>query len=99
VVNCRFLKPMDLTTLDGLFRDHHVLVTVEDGTVVNGFGAALSAHVAEVAPDVRVGVLGAADRTWEHASRAAQLAEAGLDAGGIARKVRQLAAQESHSPA
>jgi len=99
VVNCRFLKPMDLTTLDGLFRDHHVLVTVEDGTVVNGFGAALSAHVAEVAPDVRVGVLGAADRTWEHAGRAAQLAEAGLDAAGIATKVRQLAAQRSHSPA
>jgi len=97
VVNCRFLKPMDLAMLEGLIKDHRLLVTVEDGTVVNGFGAALSAHVGEVAPDVRVGVLGAADRTWEHASRAAQLAEAGLDAEGIANKVRQLAGQESVS--
>ncbi|MDP2484043.1 MAG: transketolase C-terminal domain-containing protein, partial [Candidatus Palauibacterales bacterium] len=99
VVNCRFLKPMDLVTLEALVKDHRLLVTVEDGTVVNGFGAALSVHVGEVAPDVRVGVLGAADRTWEHASRAAQLAEAGLDAEGIANKVRQLAGHESLSSA
>jgi 1-deoxy-D-xylulose-5-phosphate synthase len=99
VLNCRFLKPMDLATLEGLFRDHRVLVTVEDGTVVNGFGAALAAHVAEVAPDVRVGVVGVPDTTWEHAAREVQLARAGLDAAGIARRVRQLAARESLSPA
>jgi 1-deoxy-D-xylulose-5-phosphate synthase len=99
VVNCRFLKPMDLTTLHGLLRDHRVLVSVEDGTAVNGFGAMLSAHVAEVAPEARVGVQGVPDRTWEHADRAAQLAEAGLTADGIADKVRQLAGRESLSPA
>jgi 1-deoxy-D-xylulose-5-phosphate synthase len=99
VVNCRFLKPMDLAVLDGLFKDHRVLVTVEDGTALNGFGAALAAHVAEVAPEVRVGVVGAPDTTWEHAAREAQLARAGLDATGIARRVRQLAARESLSPA
>jgi 1-deoxy-D-xylulose-5-phosphate synthase len=99
VVNCRFLKPMDLATLDSLLMTHRVLVTAEDGAVVNGFGAALAAHVAEASPDVRVGILGAADRTWDHASRPAQLAEAGLTADGIAAKVRQLAVQESLAPA
>jgi 1-deoxy-D-xylulose-5-phosphate synthase len=99
VVNCRFLKPMDLGMLDELLRHHRVLVTVEDGTIVNGFGAALSAHVAEVAPDVRVGVMGAADTTWEHAAREAQLARAGLDVAGIIGRVRQLAGRESLSPA
>jgi len=99
VVNCRFLKPMDLATLDALLQDHRVLVTVEDGTEVNGFGAALAAHVGDVAPEARVGILGVPDRTWEHAGRAAQLAEAGLTAEGIAEKVRQLAARESLSPA
>jgi 1-deoxy-D-xylulose-5-phosphate synthase len=99
VVNCRFLKPMDLPMLDGLCKDHRVLVTVEDGVALNGFGAALAAHVAEVAPDVRVGVVGAPDTTWEHAARATQLARAGLDAPGIARRVRELAARESLSPA
>jgi len=99
VVNCRFLKPMDLATLEAVLREHRVLVSVEDGTRVNGFGAALAAHVAGVAPDVRVGVLGVPDRTWEHAARAAQLAAAGLTPAGIADKVRQLAPRESFSPA
>jgi 1-deoxy-D-xylulose-5-phosphate synthase len=97
VVSCRFLKPMDHTLLELLVQDHRVLVTVEDGVVVNGFGATVAAHVGELAPDVRVSTLGVADRTWEHAARSAQLAEAGLDAAGIAAKVRALAEQESLS--
>jgi len=99
VVNCRFLKPMDGALLEAVLRDHRVLVTVEDGTEVNGFGAALAARVAETGSDARVGVLGVPDHTWEHAARAAQLAAAGLTAEGIARKVRQLAARESVSSA
>ena len=43
VVNCRFLKPMDEGMLEALAQRHRVLVTVEEGTVVNGFGA----HLAE----------------------------------------------------
>jgi 1-deoxy-D-xylulose-5-phosphate synthase len=99
VVNCRFLKPMDAATLEAVLRDHRVVVTVEDGTEVNGFGAALAARAGEFTPEVRVGVLGVADRTWEHASRAAQLAAAGLTPDGIAQRVRQLAARESFSSA
>ena len=99
VVNCRFLKPMDAAMLETVLHDHRVLVTVEDGAVVNGFGAALAARVAELAPEARVGVLGVPDRTWEHAARAAQLAAAGLTPDGIADKVRRLAPRESFSPA
>ena len=95
VVNCRFIKPLDRAMLETLVRDHRILVTVEDGTAVNGFGAYLSTVVAEIAPDVRVVVMGAEDRTYEHASRQAQLAEVGLTGRGIADRVRVAAAQES----
>jgi 1-deoxy-D-xylulose-5-phosphate synthase len=95
VVNCRFLKPVDREVLDALLRDHRLLVTVEDGTVTNGFGAALAGLVETVAPEVRVVPLGAPDRTYEHAPRAQQLAEVGLTAGGIATRVRALAAEAS----
>jgi 1-deoxy-D-xylulose-5-phosphate synthase len=95
VVNCRFLKPMDEATLDALAQHHRLLVTVEDGTVVNGFGAALAARMADLAPEIRVGVMGVPDQTWEHAPRPRQLAEAGLTASGIADRVRALAAQET----
>lgn len=95
VVNCRFIKPLDRAMLETLVRDHRILVTVEDGTAVNGFGAHLAAAVAEMAPDVRVVVIGAEDRTYEHAARATQLAEVGLTGRGIADRVRVAAAQES----
>ncbi|MEX2155256.1 MAG: 1-deoxy-D-xylulose-5-phosphate synthase [Gemmatimonadales bacterium] len=95
VVNARFLKPMDREMLDALAREHKLLVTVEDGTVVNGFGAALAALVQTTAPDLRVVALGVPDRTYEHAPRAQQLAEVGLTGPGIAARIRALAAEES----
>ncbi|HET9386988.1 MAG TPA: transketolase C-terminal domain-containing protein, partial [Gemmatimonadales bacterium] len=98
VVNARFLKPMDREMLEALARDHRLLVTVEDGTVVNGFGAALAALVQTATPDVRVVALGVPDRTYEHAPRAQQLAEVGLTGDGIANRIRALAAEESLTP-
>ena len=95
LVNARFLKPMDREMLDAVVRDHKLLVTVEDGTVVNGFGAALAAVVQTTAPDVRVVALGVPDRTYEHAPRAQQLEEVGLTGAGIAARIRALAAEES----
>src|SRR3990172_6532028 len=81
VVNCRFLKPMDREMLDALVRDHRLLVTIEDGVVVNGFGAAASAVVQTTAPEVRLVALGVPDRTYEHAPRAQQLAGGGVGVG------------------
>jgi 1-deoxy-D-xylulose-5-phosphate synthase len=98
VVNARFLKPMDREMLEGLYQSHKLLVTVEDGTVVNGFGAALAALVQTTAPDVRVVALGVPDRTYEHAPRAQQLADVGLTGEGIAARIRALAAEESVTP-
>jgi len=98
VVNCRFLKPLDRETLDALMREHRLLVTVEDGAVVNGFGAHLAAVVQTTGPEVRVVPLGVPDRTYEHAPRAHQLAEVGLTGPGIAARVRALAALESLAP-
>jgi len=97
VVNCRFLKPMDRAVLDALVRDHRLLVTVEDATVVNSFGAAVAAVTQTTAPEVRVVTLGVPDRTFEHAPRAQQLEEVGLTAQGIAARIRALAAEESLS--
>jgi 1-deoxy-D-xylulose-5-phosphate synthase len=98
VVNCRFLKPMDRAVLEALARDHKLFVTIEDGTVVNGFGAALAGVMQTTAPDVRVVPLGVPDRTYEHAPRARQLEEVGLTGAGIAARIRALAAEESLAP-
>ena len=91
VVNCRYLKPYDEATLAALVASHDQLLVVEEGTVVNGFGAFMAAVVAGMDPAVRVHAHGVPDRIIYAASRARQLAQCGLDADGIARRVRALA--------
>ncbi len=90
VVNCRFLKPIDRLSLAALAHEHKTLLVVEEGTVVNGFGAYLSTIVEQMEPQVRVVAHGVPDRVVYAAARARQLAQCGLDAAGIAAKVRAL---------
>ena len=88
VVNCRFLKPYDALTLAGLLADHKQILVVEEGTVVNGFGALMTRVIEQLDHTVRVGTHGVPDCLIEQAPRKAQLAAVGLDAAGIARRVR-----------
>jgi 1-deoxy-D-xylulose-5-phosphate synthase len=93
VVNCRFLKPMDESTLAWVAERHRAVVSIEEGTVVNGFGAALAARLE---PHRRTHalvheVMGVPDRIIDHASRAEQLAAIGLDVDGIVGRVRDVA--------
>ena len=90
VVNCRFLKPIDQLCLTALMHDHKTLLVVEEGTVINGFGAYIASIVEQLEPQVRVVAHGVPDRIVYAASRARQLALCGIDAEGIAAKVRAL---------
>ena len=90
VVNCRYLKPYDELTLAAVVANHRTLVVVEEGTVINGFGAYMGTVVGAMDPTVRVVAHGIPDRFVLQDSRARQLALTGLDAEGIARRVRAL---------
>jgi 1-deoxy-D-xylulose-5-phosphate synthase len=95
VVNCRFLKPYDELTLRAILADHRQLLVVEEGTVVNGFGAYIASVVEKMDGSVRVVTHGVPDRVIYAASRARQLEAAGLDAAGIAARVRALHESEA----
>ena len=95
VVNCRFLKPLDSGMLQVLAAQHRTFVTVEEGTIVNGFGAYLAETLQTTNPEVRVVALGIPDKLVEQAPRAEQLEAFGLSAGGIARRLRALHSEES----
>ncbi len=95
VVNCRFIKPMDSGMLQVLAAQHRTLVTVEEGTIVNGFGAYLSETLQTTNPEVRVIALGIPDKLLDQAPRPEQLETYGLTAGGIARRLRALHSEES----
>jgi 1-deoxy-D-xylulose-5-phosphate synthase len=101
VVNCRFIKPMDERVLTWVAAHHDAIVSVEEGTVVNGFGAALAAHLEAGRanhPDLSIDILGVPDRIIDHADRAQQLSEVGLDVAGIAERVRAAARRSHLSP-
>jgi 1-deoxy-D-xylulose-5-phosphate synthase len=92
VVNARFAKPLDEALLRRLHREVPFLVTVEDHSVLGGFGSAVLECLAgegELAP--RVQVLGIPDQYQDHAERDALLRRHGIDADGIARAVLRLA--------
>jgi len=95
VVNCRFLKPHDEVTLAAILANHRQILVVEEGTVINGFGAYITAVIERQEPAVRVHTHGVPDRIIHAAARARQLAMLGLDAEGIARRVRALHESEA----
>jgi 1-deoxy-D-xylulose-5-phosphate synthase len=95
VVNCRYLKPYDEVTLSAVLSSHKHVLVVEEGTVVNGFGAYMAAVIGRHDSSVRVGVHGVPDRVIHAAPRPRQLALCGLDANGIATRVRALLESEA----
>ena len=95
VVNCRFLKPYDKAMLAQIVSDHKQILVIEEGTVVNGFGAMMAAVVADMDSTVRVHAHGVPDRIVYAAPRARQLKACGLDEAGIADRVRALHSSEA----
>jgi 1-deoxy-D-xylulose-5-phosphate synthase len=95
VVNCRYLKPYDQVTLAAILADHRQILVVEEGTVVNGFGAYMANVIAHQDAGVRVHAHGVPDRIIYAAPRTKQLAALGLDAAGIAQRVRALHESEA----
>ena len=95
VVNCRFLKPYDAATLAKLVSEHKQFLVVEEGTVVNGFGAMMAAVVGGMDTSVRVHAHGVPDRIVYAAPRTRQLKACGLDEAGISERVRALHGTEA----
>jgi 1-deoxy-D-xylulose-5-phosphate synthase len=90
VVNCRYLKPYDEVTLAAVLAEHERVLTVEEGTIVNGFGAYMSAIIERHDESIRVRTLGVPDRIMVAAARKRQLQLCGLTPEGIADRVRAL---------
>ena len=93
VVNCRFLKPYDRECLGRLLVEYPCLLTVEEGTVVNGFGAFLlrEIHDATGLPQPKwMETHGLPDDYVTHGPRKTLLRDVGLDAHGIAERVERV---------
>ena len=84
----RFVKPLDEELLHEVFSRYSKIVTVEDGTVVGGFGSAVLEFMNDHNYKADITILGIPDRIVEHGAPKQLHHECGYDAEAIANAVR-----------
>jgi 1-deoxy-D-xylulose-5-phosphate synthase len=90
----RFAKPIDEALLHEVFGRYKKIVTVEDGTVIGGFGSAVLEFMAANGYQAEVRILGIPDRLVEHGTLKELHRECGYDAQAITDAIRELMASQ-----
>ena len=86
----RFVKPLDEEMLHEVFSNYSKVITVEDGTVVGGFGSAILEFMNEHGYKADVKILGIPDALVEHGTPKQLYDEIGIDANAIAAMLRKM---------
>lgn len=94
VVDPRWVKPLDPALVSEAAR-HSVVAVVEDNGRVGAVGDAVARALRDADLDIPVRTFGIEQRFLEHAKRDRILAQMGLDAQGLARKLTEIVAQRA----
>jgi 1-deoxy-D-xylulose-5-phosphate synthase len=86
----RFVKPLDEELLHEVFSNYTKVVTIEDGTVVGGFGSAVLEFMNAHRYNAEVTILGIPDRLVEHGTPKELHRECNYDAQAIEEAVLTL---------
>ncbi len=86
----RFVKPIDEELLHHICKTYKKIVTVEDGTIVGGFGSAVLEFMAEHHYSLQVKMLGMPDAIIEHGEQMELYQECGYDPASITKTVKEL---------
>ncbi|HMU57732.1 MAG TPA: 1-deoxy-D-xylulose-5-phosphate synthase, partial [Chitinophagaceae bacterium] len=86
----RFVKPLDEEMLHEVFSKYSKIITVEDGTVVGGFGSAILEFMNQHQYKANVRILGIPDRLVEHGTPKELHRECGYDAEGIKQTIYEM---------
>ena len=66
VINARFLKPIDKETIKQSIQKTKRVITIEDGTIINGLGTAVQEIIKEEEQEIRVKNYAYPDKFIEH---------------------------------
>ncbi|MFM1774742.1 MAG: hypothetical protein RJA53_352 [Bacteroidota bacterium] len=91
----RFVKPLDEALLHEVFTNYTKIVTVEDGTVVGGFGSAILEFMNANGYKADITILGIPDRLVEHGTLKELHRECAYDAAGIEAAVKEIVTKEA----
>lgn len=98
VVNARFVKPMDEEMLLNLCERYNLIVTVEDNSLIGGFGSGVLELLSKKGITKRVVSLGVPDRFVEHGNQNLLRKLIGIDAEGIERAVKDILMKRTIEP-
>ncbi len=83
VYDMRFAKPLDTELLDEICAQFDRIITIEDGTVLGGFGSAVAEYISEKEQRPLLKIMGIPDRIIEHGSQDELFDEINLGVSGI----------------
>lgn len=84
----RFVKPLDEDMMHEVASSYEAIITIEDGTIIGGFGSAVLEFLSEHGyNNIQVHRMGIPDRVIDHGSQAQQYAECGYDKESIKDKI------------
>lgn len=86
----RFVKPIDEAMLHEVFSSYDKVITVEDGTIVGGFGSAVLEFMNEHQYKASITMLGIPDRLVEHGTPKELHRECGYDTQAIYETVLKI---------
>jgi 1-deoxy-D-xylulose-5-phosphate synthase len=93
VINARFIKPLDDELIAKYCHPFTKVITVEEGSLAGGFGAAVMERVQQLGiRDVAFHRIGIPDEYVHHGAQDVLRAQYDLDANGIAKRVREFVA-------
>ena len=99
VVDARYAKPLDAERFLALAARTPRFVTVEEGVIAGGFGSAVGELMNERGARVELEMIGVPDEHVDHGAQSLWRHHYGLDAEGIARRVRSRWPQLARSEA
>ena len=85
VANMRFVKPIDRELIIELSREHSLLISIEENTLIGGAGSEVARVLDETRSQTSFVRMGLPDHFIDHGDQLRLLAEAGLDKAGIIR--------------
>ena len=89
ILDMRFVKPLDEETIGDMAKQHQLLVTIEENSLMGGAGSAVNEFLNASNYQIPVLNLGLPDTFLEHGNTPQMLAAVGLDAGSISAAIKK----------
>ena len=86
----RFVKPLDQLLLHRICSDYQAIVTVEDGTLIGGFGSAILEFAAENGYSLKIKTMGIPDHFIDHGATEKLRELVGLTTESVRKTIEEL---------